>query len=104
MIFWLTVALSGLSTFLTRATPLFVGARAPSSGALRRYVDALPTAVIAALAGAAIIAPGDVLTRGAEPLAAIAAAAVALWRRNLLLAVLAGAAVLALLRAAGIGA
>jgi len=103
MTFWLTVGLSGLATFLTRATPLFLSAGAPSSRALRRYVDALPTAVIAALAGAATIAPGDVLTRGAEPLAATAATLVALWRRNLLLAVLAGAGALALLRAVGIG-
>ena len=103
MTFWLTVAIAGIATFLTRATPLFVSAGGPSSGALRRYVDALPTAIIAALAGAATIAPADALTRGAEPLAAALAALVALTRRNLLLAVLAGVGSLALLRAAGIG-
>ena len=82
---------------------IFVSADAPASRALRRYVDALPTAVIAALAGAATIAPADTLTRGAEPIAAAAAALVALMRRNLLLAVLAGVGTLALLRGVGLG-
>jgi branched-subunit amino acid transport protein len=103
MTFWLTVALCAVGTFLTRATPLFVSARPPASAALRRYVDALPTAVIAALAGAATIAPQDTLTRGPEPLAAAVAALVALWRRNLLLAVIAGIGTIALLRGVGIG-
>lgn len=103
MTFWVTVALSGVATFLTRATPLFVSANAPASSGLRRYVDALPTAVIAALAGAATIAPADTLTHGAEPIAAVTAALVALWRRNLLLAVLAGVGTIALVRAVGLG-
>lgn len=103
MTFWVTVALSGVATFLTRATPLFVPVGAPSSRALRRYVDALPTAVIAALAGAATIAPADALTQGAEPIAAAVTALVALMRRNLLLAVLAGVGTLAVLRGLGLG-
>ncbi len=103
MTLWLTIALSGLATFLTRALPLVTTTPLPPTGAVRRYLDALPTAVIAALAGAATLAPSDRLTRGAEPLAAIVVLAVALWRRNLLLAVLAGTAVVALLRAAAIG-
>lgn len=103
MTFWVTIALAGLGTFITRALPLVTATHLPSTGAVRRYLDALPTAIIAALAGAVILAPADRLTRGAEPIAAVVVLAVALWRRNLLLAVLAGTAVIALLRAGRIG-
>lgn len=99
MTLWITIALSGVATFLTRALPFVSTAALPSRGALRHYLDALPTAVIAALAGAAIFAPSDQFTRGPEPVAAVVALLIALWRRNLLLAVVAGTAVIALLRA-----
>lgn len=98
MILWATILASGVLTFLTRALPLVVTTRGPGNPAIRRYLDALPTAVIAALAGAGTFAPGDRLTSGAEPLAAIVVIALTVWRRNLLIAVLAGAAVLALVR------
>lgn len=98
MTLWAAIALSGLATFLTRALPLVATLPLPATGAVRRYLDALPTAIIAALAGAAILAPADQLTRGAEPVAAAVVVLVALWRRNLLLAVVAGTAVIALLR------
>lgn len=99
MTLWVAIALAGLGTFLTRALPLVAVTPLPATGAIHRYLDALPTAVIAALAGAAILAPADQLTRGAEPVAAVVVLLVALWRRNLLLAVIAGTAVIALLRA-----
>lgn len=99
MTIWAAIALSGLATFLTRALPLVTTTPLPSSGPARRYLDALPTAIIAALAGAAVLAPADKLTRGAEPAAAALVVLVALWRRNLLLAVVAGTAAIALLRA-----
>lgn len=103
MTLWVTMALSGLATFLTRALPLVTTAALPATGPIRRYLDALPTAVVAALAGAAVLAPADQPTRGVEPLAAAIVCAVALWKRNLLLAVLAGTAIVAMLRAGAIG-
>lgn len=99
MTLWLTVLASGLATYLTRALPLVASTTPGEGGVARRYLDALPTALIAALAGAATLAPDGAPTGGAEPMAAVAVLAVALWRRNLLLAVGAGAAVVALLRA-----
>lgn len=100
---WLTIALSGLATFAVRALPFFTPVAAPSSAALRRYLDALPTAVIAALAGGATLAPGDRLTGGAELAAALVTIAVTLRWRSLLAAVLSGVATLAVLRALGPG-
>jgi branched-subunit amino acid transport protein len=99
--YWLAITLGGLATYLTRALPLVITVRGPMPAALRRYVDALPIAVIAALAGAGIAVP-DTITGGAEVVAAAVALAVAVWRKNLLLAVLAGVGLVALLRAAGL--
>ena len=101
MSYWLAITLGGLATYLTRALPLVITVRGPMPAALRRYVDALPIAVIAALAGAGIAVP-DTITGGAEVVAAAVALAVAVWRKNLLLAVLAGVGLVALLRAAGL--
>jgi branched-subunit amino acid transport protein len=70
--------------------------------AVRRYLDALPIAVIAALAGAGIAMPDELATGGAEVGAAAVAVALAVWRRNLLLAVLGGVLTVALLRAVGL--
>jgi branched-subunit amino acid transport protein len=101
MSYWLAIALGGLATYLTRALPLVITVRGPMPAGVRRYVDALPIAVIAALAGAGIAVP-DTVTGGAEVVAAVVALAIAAWRKNLLLAVLAGVAVVALLRAVGL--
>lgn len=102
MTFWATVIASGLATYLTRSLPLVVtlGGKAPT--AVRRYLDALPIAIIAALAGAGIAVPDGRPTGGAEVLAALVIVVVARWRRNLLLAVLAGVASVAALRAIGL--
>lgn len=94
---WVAIVGSGLATYLTRSLPLLVafhpGAR------LRGYLDDLPIAIIAALAGAGVLAPEQRLTVGPEIVAAAVVIVVARWRRNLLLAVLAGIATVAMLRA-----
>lgn len=102
MTVWLTIAASGLVTYLTRAVPLVVTTRGTAPPRLRRYLDALPIAIIAALAGAGIAVPDAQPTGGAELGAALVALAVAAWRRNLLFAVIAGVVVVAVLRAFGL--
>lgn len=98
MTVWLAIAGAGLVTYLLRLAPLVVSVRRPAPVALRRYLDALPIAIIAALTGPAIVLPGGAPTLGAEPVGALVAVAVARWRRNLLAGVLAGVASVALLR------
>jgi branched-subunit amino acid transport protein len=100
--FWVTLVAAGLATYLTRALPLAVTLRGTAPARLRRYLDALPIAIIAALAGAGIAVPDAQPTGGAEIGAALVAVAVAAWRRNLLLAVIAGVFAVAALRAAGL--
>lgn len=102
MSFWIAVVASGVVTYLTRSLPLVVTTRGTAPAAIRRYLDALPIAIIAALAGAGIAVPDEQPTGGAEVGAALAALGVAAWRRNLLFAVLVGVAAVALLRAAGL--
>lgn len=99
---WLAFALGGIATYATRVLPLVVTLRGSLSPALRRYLDALPIAVIAALAGAGVAVPDGAPTGGAELIAGAAAIALARWRKNLLLAVIGGVIVVALLRAAGL--
>lgn len=95
---WIAIIGSGIVTYLVRSLPLVVTLR--PHGRVRAYLDDLPTSVIAALAGAGILAPEQRLAFGPEIAGAVVVIAVARWRRNLLLAVLAGIAVVALLRAA----
>jgi branched-subunit amino acid transport protein len=99
---WIAIVASGIVTYFTRALPLAVTTAGSAPARLRRYLDALPTAIIAALAGAGIAVPDAQPTGGAEILAALVALAVAAWRRNLLFAVIAGVAAVAALRAAGL--
>ena len=99
---WLTIAASGMVTYLTRVLPLVVTTGGTAPPQLRRYLDALPIAIIAALAGAGIALPDGQPTGGAEVVAALIALAVAAWGRNLLFAVIAGVVVVALLRAANL--
>lgn len=101
MSYWIAIGLGGLATYLTRTLPLVVTLRRTTPALLRRYLDALPIAVIAALAGAGIAVPDGAVTGGAEVIGAIVASAVAVWRKNLLMAVLGGVAAVALLRAFG---
>lgn len=94
---WIAIVGSGIATYLTRSLPLVVTFR--PGARVRAYLDDLPIAVIAALAGAGVLAPEQRLALGPEIAGAAAVVVVAWWRRNLLLAVLAGIAVVALLRA-----
>ena len=102
MTVWLTIVASGIVTYLTRVLPLVVTTGRTAPPQLRRYLDALPIAIIAALAGAGIAVPDAQPTGGAEIGAALVALAVAAWRRNLLFAVIAGVVVVAGLRAVGL--
>ncbi len=102
MTIWFTIVASGIVTYLTRALPLVITTRGTAPPQLRRYLDALPIAIIAALAGAGIAVPDAQPTGGAEIGAAVVALAVAAWHRNLLFAVIAGVAVVAVLRAASL--
>jgi branched-subunit amino acid transport protein len=101
MTFWLAIGLGGVATYLTRVLPLVVAGRGAAPDALRRYLDALPIAVIAALAGAGVAVPDATTTQGAEVVAAVVAVALARWRGNLLVAVVGGVIVVAGLRALG---
>ncbi len=102
MTFWVAVGLGGLATYATRALPIVLGFRGNAPSFLRRYLDALPTAVIAALAGAGIAVPDGNVTGGAEVVGAAVAIALVMWRRNLLLAVIGAVLTVAALRAAGL--
>ncbi|TMB61486.1 MAG: AzlD domain-containing protein [Chloroflexi bacterium] len=99
---WLAFALGGLATYATRVVPLVVTLRGSLSPSLRRYLDALPVAVIAALAGAGVAMPDGRPTGGAEIVAGAAALALARWRKNLLLAVIGGVIVAATARGVGL--
>ena len=101
MSYWLAIGLSGVATYLTRALPLVVTLRGEMPDALRRYLDALPIAVIAALAGAGIAVQDGTPTGGAEIGAAALTIVIGFWGKNLLFGVLAGVAAVAGLRAVG---
>ena len=102
MTIWFTIVASGILTYLTRVLPLVITTRGTAPPQVRRYLDALPIAIIAALAGAGIAVPDAQPTGGAEVGAALVALVVAAWRRNLLFAAMAGVVAVALLRAAGL--
>lgn len=95
---WIAIVGSAIATYLIRSLPLVVTIRGHLPDAASRYLDALPVAIIAALVGPAVIAPGGTLTHGAEPLAAALVVATVAWRRSLLAGVLVGVAAVALLR------
>jgi len=102
-VIWLAIGGAGLVTYLLRALPLALRSSRPVPQPLARYLDVLPTAMIAALVGPALIVPHGGITHGAEPLAALVVIAVVAWRRNLLAGVLVGVAAVAALRALGLG-
>jgi branched-subunit amino acid transport protein len=99
---WITIVASGIATYLTRVLPLVITTGGSAPAPLRRYLDALPIAIIAALAGAGIAVPDAQPTGGAEVLAAVVALAIAAWRRNLLFAVVSAVLAVAALRALGL--
>ena len=95
----IAIAGSALVTYLVRAAPLALTFRVRPAPAAARYFAALPIAIIAALVGPAVIAPGAALTHGIEPLGALAVIGAVVWRRSLLVGVIAGIAAVALVRA-----
>jgi branched-subunit amino acid transport protein len=95
---WLAIAGSALVTYAVRAFAFRVALPSALPRGVARYLDALPAAIIAALAGPAVLVPDGHPTRGPELVAALTVIAVVAWRRNLLAGVLAGVAVVALLR------
>jgi branched-subunit amino acid transport protein len=97
-VIWPAIVGSALVTYLVRAFAFRVAMPRTLPRALARYLDALPAAIIAALAGPAVFVPEGHVTRGPELAAAIVVIGVVAWRRNLLVGVLAGVAVAALLR------
>lgn len=95
---WLAIAGSALVTYVVRAFAFRVALPRTLPAGVARYLDALPAAIIAALAGPAVLVPGGTVTRGPELAAAIVVIAVVAWRRNLLAGALGGVATVALLR------
>lgn len=95
---WLAIAGSAVVTYFVRAVAFRFGLPSSLPRGVARYLDALPAAIIAALAGPAVLVPNGAPTRGPELAAAIVVIAVVAWRRNLLAGVLAGVAAVALLR------
>lgn len=97
----LVVVAMAVVTYLTRCIPLLAmsGRRLPTW--LLRFLAGVPVGVLAAFAVPLIFAPEgrlDLGMRNLNLLAAIPCLAVALWRRSLVWAVVAGAAAMALLR------
>ncbi|MDP9319653.1 MAG: AzlD domain-containing protein [Chloroflexota bacterium] len=95
---WLAIAGSAIVTYLVRAVAFRVALPSALPRGVARYLDALPAAIIAALAGPAVLVPNGAPTRGPELAAAIVVIGIVAWRRNLLAGVLAGVATVALLR------
>ena len=96
---WLAILGSAIATFLTRSLPFAVSLPVRPPAAASRYLDVLPVAIIAALVGPAVVAPGGSLTHGPEALAAVLVVASVAWRRSLLAGVFAGVIAVAILRA-----
>ncbi|KAA5612642.1 AzlD family protein [Rhodovastum atsumiense] len=85
------IVLMGAATYATRIAGLFVAARLPHSGPVRRALDALPPAVLTAVIAPALAAgPAEALAGGIVVLAA--------FRLPLLATVAVGVATVALLR------
>jgi len=93
---WLAIVGAGVATYLTRSLPLVVAFRPTER--IRAYLEDLPISIIAALAGAGVLAPEQRVAFGPELIAAPLVVAVAWWRRNILLAVIVGVAVVGLAR------
>ena len=68
---WFAIAGSALATYLVRAFAFKVALPSALPRGVVRYLDALPAAIIAALAGPAILVPNGAPTRGPELIAAI---------------------------------
>jgi branched-subunit amino acid transport protein len=95
---WIAILGSAAATYLTRSLPFALTSGGHLPAAARRYLAALPVAIIAALVGPAVVAPLGALTHGPEPLAAALVIATVAWRRSLLAGVIVGVVCVALLR------
>ncbi len=95
---WLAIASSAIVTYLVRAFAFKMALPSALPRGAIRYLDALPAAIIAALVGPAVLVPAGTVTKGSELIAAIVVIGVVARSRNLLAGVLAGVAVVALLR------
>ena len=95
---WLAIASSALVTYLVRGFAFTVTLPSALPRSVVCYLDAHPAAIIAALVGPAVLVPGGRPTGGAELIAAIVVIGVVARWRNLLVGVLAGVALVALLR------
>jgi len=96
---WTALIGAAAVTLLTRTLPLIVRPPLPETGRARRYLDALPISIIAALAGGAVLAPERRLSLGPEIVAMCAVVIVTAWRRNILAGILAGIVAIAAVRA-----
>jgi branched-subunit amino acid transport protein len=98
---WLVIAVSAFATYAWRGVGVLLSGRIDVESAVFRWVSAIAYALLAALISRMIVLPiGPMATTAlADRLAAIAAAVAIflLTRRNLLLGVAVGAAVLMLL-------
>jgi branched-subunit amino acid transport protein len=95
---WAAIVGSGIVTYLVRALPFVLTLPVRPPAAVSRYLEALPVAIIAALVGPAVVAPGGTLTHGPEPVAGLLVIGLVAWRRSLLVGVLGGVLAVALLR------
>ncbi|NLT35224.1 MAG: AzlD domain-containing protein [Gaiellales bacterium] len=101
MTLFLEIVAMAAVTYLTRCIPLLAMAGRHLPKLLLRFLAGVPVGVLAAFAVPLIFAPEgrlDVGVHNLNLLAAIPCLAVALWRRSLIWAVVAGAAAMALLR------
>jgi len=103
MSLWAWILTASLATYLTKLLGYLVPARWLSSESVTRVAATLTIGLLASLTAMNAVSAGRSLTLDAR-VAALLAAAVALWLRVPFLAVVVlGAAVAALLRLAGIG-
>ncbi|NLG66866.1 MAG: AzlD domain-containing protein [Actinobacteria bacterium] len=97
----LVILAMGVVTYLLRVIPLLALANRRLPQWLHRFLSGVPVAVLAAFAAPLIFAPEgalDISLHNLHLLAAVPTVAVAVWRRDLLLSVVVGAATMALLR------
>lgn len=98
---WLLVALTASGCYLLKLVGYLVPRRVLDAPPVRRVVELLPVALLAALVVVEAIANGRELSWDGDRLAGVAVGAVAVWRRlPFLVVVVAAGATAALLRLA----
>ena len=99
---WLVMLAGGLLTYLIRLSFIALFGRIRMPGWLVRSLRFVPPAVLSAIIFPELFLPGghfDISLGNTRLLAGLVAVLVALWKRNTLLTILAGMAVLLLLEA-----